>query len=331
MKSTVLAIESSCDESAVSIVDEDKNILFDSVFSQDHRKYQGVYPEIAAREHLKILPQLAKDAISKIDVKQITAIAVTTGPGLIGCLIVGTMIARGLGLALNKPVIPVNHLEGHALSVRLTESIEFPFLLLLISGGHSKIIEVLGVGNYRELGSTIDDAFGEAFDKVAKMLGLPYPGGVEIEKRARSGNEAAFSFPRSMLQQDNCDFSLSGIKTSVMRTIKKIDQLNDEIIANICASFQECIADIIVSKLKNAAKKCRRIVAAGGVASNLYIRSKIIDFAKDSGLEVCFPPIKFCTDNAAMIAWAAIERIKCNKHNYDDLEPRARWNLGDIV
>jgi N6-L-threonylcarbamoyladenine synthase len=331
MKTTVLAIESSCDESAVSIVDEDKNILFNRVFSQDHRKYNGVYPEIAAREHLKILPNFIKEGISEFDVNKITSIAVTTGPGLIGSLIVGIMLARGLGLSLNKPVIPINHLEGHVLSVRLTEDIDFPFLLLLISGGHSKIIEVLDLGNYNELGSTIDDAFGEAFDKVAKMLGLPYPGGIEIEKRAKFGNKDAFLFPRSMVDKNNCDFSLSGIKTSVMHTIEKISLITDQNISDICASFQECISDIIINKLKNAIKtsKCLKIVAAGGVASNLYIRNKIIDFGNNYNLKVYFPPVEFCTDNAAMIAWAAIEKIKCNNNKFinQSLEPQPRWEL----
>lgn len=361
----ILGIESSCDESAVAIVDHEKNILFNRIFSQDHKKYKGVFPEIAAREHLKILPAFLEEARPYFT--SLDGIAVTIGPGLVGSLIIGIMLARSLSLCLKKPLIPVNHLEGHALSARLCANIEFPFLLLLISGGHSKIILVQSVGHYIELGTTRDDAFGEAFDKVAVMLGLNYPGGPEIEKYARLGNNKAFIFPQPMANSNSCDFSLSGLKTAVKHQLGKLlkekEKLDHQIICDICASFQECISEIIIAKMQRAidtinnnnnnieaieakiednnVNECNRlaslklkgklkgIVAAGGVAANHYIRNKLETLSMKNKINFYAPPLHLCTDNAIMIAWTAIERWQNNIINFTEqsFEPKSRFPL----
>lgn len=336
----ILGIETSCDETSVAIVDANKQILTNLVLSQtEHKAYGGVVPEIAARSHIMHLKPLVKEALVKanLSMQDIDAIAVTAGPGLIGGLIVGLMFAKGLALAANKPLIAVNHLEGHALTARLVYDLTFPYLLLLISGGHCQILEVLGVGNYQMLGTTLDDAAGEAFDKVAKMLGLDCPGGPIIEQLAIKGNSYAFKLPLPLAKQDNCDFSFSGLKTAVKRIIDNQTKLNDQFIQDICASFQYAVAQILRIKLARAftiynAKYSadRRLVIAGGVAANNYLNNEFKKLAEENDFALFIPPIKLCTDNAAMIAWAGIERFRLGLINDLNVEPRSRWPLTDL-
>ena len=339
----VLGIESSCDETAVSIVQSDKTILSNIVFSQlkEHEAFGGVVPEIAARSHVHHLHRLAKQSLEEADIsiKQIDAIAATAGPGLIGGVMVGVMFAKGICSAANKPFIAVNHLEAHALTARLTSDLEFPYLLLLMSGGHCQILVVKGIGKYTKLGGTIDDAIGECFDKTAKLLGLPYPGGVSIEKRAKLGNEKRFQFSRPLLKQKNCNFSFSGLKTSVRNTIGEISELSEQDINDICASFQYTVTQIVLDRLQNAFSEfCREysdipnknLVIAGGVASNQYLRKAMQLLSRQSGFELIAPPPKLCTDNGAMVAWTGLERLKLNMINSIDFEPKSRWGLENL-
>ncbi len=335
----VLGIETSCDDTAVAIVDDKKNILSNVALSQikEHEPYGGVVPEIAARAHIDALDSLIKKALLDANIKnlkELDAIAVTAGPGLIGGVIVGVMTAKAIASAANIPIIAVNHLEGHALTARLVEDIEFPFMLLLVSGGHCQILSVLGVGQYEKLGSTMDDALGEAFDKVAKMLGLGYPGGPVVEKLAKLGNAKRFDFPRSMIGREGCDFSFSGLKTAVKREVDKIDNITDQDKNDFCASFQACIGDILEDRVKNALRifkqkypNAKTLVIAGGVAANQYIKARLQEITKKFDMQIATPPIKLCTDNGAMIAWAGIEKLKLG--HKDDLSflPRARWRL----
>ncbi|MBN8827181.1 MAG: tRNA (adenosine(37)-N6)-threonylcarbamoyltransferase complex transferase subunit TsaD [Sphingobacteriia bacterium] len=334
----ILGIETSCDETSIAIVDNNKNILSHKILSQieEHTPFGGVVPEIAARAHINYLPNLIKEALSEaqIDISKIDGIAVTSGPGLIGGLLVGLMTAKGIAASLNKPLIAVNHLEGHALTIRLTDKIEFPYLLLLVSGGHCQILIVHGVGSYTKLGSTIDDAVGEAYDKVAKMLQLGYPGGPAVEKAALKGNKHAYVFPKSMVGRDNCDFSFSGLKTAVKRTLDKIDNLNEQIIVDLCASFQFTVGEILKDRISNAIKLVKQnniiienLVIAGGVAANKYIISCLKEITDSNNLTIKSPPIKLCTDNGAMIAWVGVERMSLGFTNDLVTEPKATWPL----
>jgi len=341
----ILGIETSCDETSLAIVNERKEILLNLIHSQIeiHQAYGGVVPEIAARSHIEIIDKLLAQAeqISGIGLKDIDAIAVTSGPGLIGGLIVGLMTAKGLAHYLDKPLIEVNHLEGHALAPKLTEDIEFPYLLLLISGGHCQILIVKDVSDYEMLGSTIDDALGEAFDKFAKMLGLPYPGGPMIEKMAQNGNENKYILPKAMVGRDNCDFSFSGIKTALKNIIdiqKDQGALSQDFICDLSASFQKTICTILEDRLTNAMaiyeKRYsgeKRFVISGGVAANNYIRSKLQLLCDRNGYQLFVPPLKLCTDNAAMIAYAGMERFK--KGYISDLfaVPKSRWPLDGML
>ncbi len=353
----ILGIETSCDETAVAIVDDGKNILAQVLNSQIaiHQKYGGVVPEVAARGHVEILDQLILQALekAKLDFKDIDAFAATAGPGLIGGVIVGLMAAKTLAAVYQKPLIAVNHLEGHALTARLTNDIEFPFLLLLLSGGHCQILLAGGVADYKKLGETIDDALGEAFDKVAQMLGLPYPGGPEVEKLAVLGDEKRFKFSRPLLgNKDQLhNFSFSGLKTAVRREIEKLtaeefshfttpQKISNQDRMDICASFQHVVAEIIIDRLENLKKdavfafelsKVSNIVIAGGVAANRYIFSKLQSWAQKHGLEVVTPPLKLCTDNAVMIAWAGVERMKLGLTDKMDFKPKARWPLDSLT
>ena len=337
----VLGIETSCDETSVAIVDANKQILTNLVLSQtdEHKAYGGVVPEIAARSHILHLKPLINAAFqeTKLSINDIDAIAVTAGPGLIGGLIVGLMFGKGLALAANKPLIAVNHLEGHALTARLVNDLTFPYLLLLISGGHCQILEVLGVGDYRMLGSTLDDAAGEAFDKVAKMLGLGCPGGPIIEQLAKQGNVKAFQLPLPLAKQNNCDFSFSGLKTAVKRIIDSQEKIDEKFIQDICASFQYAVAQILCIKLEKAftiysAKHAtdKKLIIAGGVAANNYLNNKFKKLAEENDFALFVPPIKLCTDNAAMIAWAGIERLRLGLVNDLNFEPRSRWPLVEL-
>lgn len=331
----ILGIETSCDETSAAIVTEEKEILSNIVYSQikEHSKFGGVVPEIASRSHLKCIEEVTKCAIdqARISPNEIDAVAVTAGPGLIGGVLVGVMYAKGLSFALNKPLIAVNHLEGHALTARMTNDVKFPYLLLLVSGGHCQILVVEGVGKYHKLGGTLDDAVGEAFDKVAKMLGLSYPGGPIVEKLAKQGDELAYKFPIALKGREGCDFSFSGLKTSVRNLISKLD-LNEGIVADICASFQYAVSDNLIERLKNSVEmskawEIKQLVIAGGVAANQYLLSKITDTMRAYKIETIAPPIKLCTDNGAMIAWAGIERFRLGMIDNLEIVPKPRWPL----
>ena len=332
----ILAIETSCDETAVAIVSRDKKILSNIIVSQldEHKPYGGVVPEIAARAHLDYLPNIVRKSLSdtNLSFNDIDAIAVTGGPGLIGGVIVGVMFAKSIAYATDKPFLAINHLEGHALTARLTSDIEYPFLLLLISGGHCQFIIVEKLESYKIIGQTLDDALGEAFDKVAKMLGFTYPGGPIIEKIAKSGDALRFKLPKSLLERKDCDFSFSGLKTAVKRQVDKLN-LDQQTNADMAASFQYTVAEIIKNKLEHAINiytqnySNRKLVLAGGVAANLYLREKIKDITFKYDFELITPPVNLCTDNAAMIAWAAIEHYNAGNRSSFDFMPRDRWSL----
>jgi N6-L-threonylcarbamoyladenine synthase len=333
----VLGIETSCDETAASIVNDKREILSHVLYSQvsKHQKFGGVVPELASRAHLIQIQNIVKQALNdaKLVISDLDAIAVTAGPGLIGGLLVGLMFAKGLCYAANKPLIAVNHLEAHALTARLTNAeVEFPFLLLLVSGGHCQILQVKNVGEYVKLGSTLDDAAGEAFDKVAKMLKLGYPGGPIIESLALQGDENYYQFPQAMKGRKNCDFSFSGLKTSVRTLIEKV-QLNDEVIANICASFQKTVTDIIIDRLNNAVElssNTNQLVIAGGVAANRYIFTKVQAAMQKHNVITIAPPLKLCTDNGVMVAWAGLERLRLGFTDSLSFQPKARWPLDQL-
>ena len=336
----VLGIETSCDETAIALLDDKRNILLNDLYSQIkiHAQYGGVIPELAARKHIEILPKLIENTIitGKLRLNEIDAIAVTAGPGLIGGVIVGVMFAKSIASALGKPCIPINHLEGHALTARLTDpTLEFPYLLLLVSGGHCQIIYAKCIGQYQVLGSTRDDAVGEVFDKVAKMLGLSYPGGPIIEKLALNGNPNTYNFPKPFFREKHCNMSFSGIKTAVSRQIIKESELNDQIIADIAASFQNAIAMTLCDRLERAIENCSElfnsVVIAGGVAANQYIASKISELCIKYDKKLVVPPISLCTDNGAMIAWAGVERLHLGCKGSIDFIPRSKWSLDNLI
>lgn len=347
-----LGIESSCDETSAAIVDSDRNILSHIIYSQipEHQKYGGVVPELAARAHIlaidDVIQQTLKNAGKTID--DINVIAATAGPGLIGGVLVGWMAATGIAQSTNKPLVAVNHLEGHALVPRLcatladgtnkNTSVEFPYLLMLASGGHCQILLVRGVGKYELIGQTLDDSAGEAFDKVAKMLGLGYPGGPIVDKRAQSGNPRAFDFPRPLCDKPGCDFSFSGIKTAARTFLDRATQpLTDEYINDFCASFQASVVDCIVNRLSNAMKdervisaKPKTLVVAGGVAKNSAIRSAMEKMSQNHNMTFAAPPMNLCTDNGAMIAWAGIENWRVGNIVTEPIAPRPRWPLTEL-
>ena len=338
---TFLGIETSCDETAASIVQEKTDgtgkILSNIVSSQveEHKEFGGVVPEIAARAHVEKIEFIVKKAIkeSNYDINSLDGVAATAGPGLIVCLTVGLNIGKAIAGSLKKPFIAVNHLEGHALSPKINEKINFPYLLLLISGGHSQFLEVNGVNKYKRLGTTIDDALGEAFDKTAKLLGIEFPGGPIIEKWAKKGDENYFKLPKPIFKRGGCNLSFAGLKTAVLRTTKELK--NEKEKYHLAASFQKTINEILYEKtkkameifLKNKKNKKNTFVIAGGVASNISIRENLTALSKEKNFISVFPPINLCSDNAAMIAWAGIERYKMDL--VDDLEfpSKARWPL----
>jgi N6-L-threonylcarbamoyladenine synthase len=338
----VLGIESSCDETAVAVVREDKTILAQALASQvkEHAAYGGVVPEIAARAHLQQIDALYETALRDANMKldDIDAIAVTTGPGLIGGVIVGAMFAKALAAAAKKPLIAINHLEGHALTVRLTHEVAFPYFLLLVSGGHCQMLIVRGVGQYELIGQTKDDALGEAFDKCAKMLGLPYPGGPALEHAAKNG-QPIYKLPRPMFGTEQADMSFSGLKTAVRLLIQEQaakQGMSDKLVADIAASFQNTILDImrdrVAQGLKLAHVRCPGLTAvavAGGVAANQALRTALESIAAPLPLLVAPPAL--CTDNAAMIAWAGMERLLLGKQDALTTEPRARWPLAELT
>jgi N6-L-threonylcarbamoyladenine synthase len=334
----VLGIETSCDETSVAIVDSNRNILALNTLSKldEHRFFGGVVPEIAARNHMLYLKGLVEKSVHDADINlnDIDGIAATAGPGLIGGVLVGVMVAKALSSALKKPFIAVNHLEGHALTIRLTDNISFPYLLLLVSGGHCQLLTVEGLGKYKKLGATLDDAVGEAFDKVGKMLGLSYPAGPLVEALAKKGDGKKYELPKPLLHEKNCNFSFSGLKTAVKRLIDANTPLNEQMKADIAASFQETIAEVIVKKVANAMElyeehypTSRQLVVAGGVAANLFIRDRLNQLAVKKGYKLFAPRIDLCTDNAAMIAQVGIEYLRAGTVSSLTFEPRSRWPL----
>ena len=328
----ILGLESSCDDSAVALVTSDRRILAQAVVGQTqaHQPYGGVVPEIAARAHVEILPQLIQQILgdAMLSVGEVDAIAATAGPGLIGGVMVALLAGKGLALAAGKPLIAVNHLEGHALSPRLADpDLAFPYLLLLVSGGHCQLLEVRSVGDYRRLATTIDDAAGEAFDKAAKLLGLAYPGGPAIEELAKTGDPAAVPLPRPLVGSGEPHFSFAGLKSAVQRAVASGDYRAED----IAASFQQAVVDCLVDRTRLALGKsdAPALVVAGGVAANQAIREALSGLAKAEGRKFSVPPAWLCTDNAAMIAWAGAERFAAGERDPLDVAARARWPLDE--
>jgi len=335
----ILGIETSCDETAAAVVDGERRILADVVLSQIdvHRPYGGIVPEVAARAHLEHVDAMVAQAMAQAGktFADLDAVAATGGPGLIGGVMVGVMTAKAIALAANKPFLAVNHLEGHALTARLTHGIDFPYLLLLASGGHCQLLAVLGVGDYRRLGTTIDDAVGEAFDKAAKMIGLGYPGGPQIQAWAAKGDPARFTLPRPMKGKPGCDFSFSGLKNAVRLLVESLPQpLGEQDVADVASAFQNAVAESMADRTRRAIDifKSRwpdgkHLVVAGGVAANVALREKLTQLAAKAGLTFLAPPLNLCTDNAAMIAWAGAERFRLGLTDPLNFAPRPRWPL----
>jgi N6-L-threonylcarbamoyladenine synthase len=330
----ILGLESSCDETAVAIVAGDKTILAHKVASQmeTHKPWGGVVPEISARAHVEILTPLTHSVLAEsgLSLQEMDGIAVTAGPGLIGGVMVGLVTAKALALAAQKPLLAINHLEGHALSPRLVGQVDFPYLLLLASGGHCQLLRVENVGRYTRLATTIDDAAGEAFDKVAKMVGLGYPGGPLVERAARQGDAKRFLFPRPLKGAREPHFSFAGLKSAVLREVEKWPALEEQTQSDICASFQAAVVDCIIDRTTRALEKaqdCTALVVAGGVAANTAIRTALEALSAKHQLPFIAPPQWLCTDNAAMIAWAGVERFKLNLFDDFDVPARARWPL----
>jgi N6-L-threonylcarbamoyladenine synthase len=340
-KLTFLGIETSCDETAAAVVKEKDDgtgeILSNIVSSQveEHKEFGGVVPEIAARAHVEKIDLIIKKAIeeSGLELKDLDGIAATAGPGLIVCLTVGLSAGKAIAGTLKKPFIAVNHLEGHALSAKINKKIKFPYLLLLISGGHTQFLEVNGINKYKRIGTTIDDALGEAFDKTAKLLGIEFPGGPQIEKLAKKGDENYFKLPKPILRTGGCNMSFAGLKTAVLKSSKKLKNSNEKY--HLAASFQKTINEILYKKTTVAMEKFltnkkienKTFVIAGGVASNISIRNNLIKLAKIKKFKPIFPPINLCSDNAAMIAWAGIEKFKIDMINDLKFPSKARWPL----
>ncbi len=324
----ILGIETSCDETAAAVLAPDGRILAEVVHSQlaDHARFGGVVPEVAAREHLARLPGLVARVMHEAGIghAELCAVAATAGPGLIGGLIVGSSFGKGLALAHGLPFIGVNHLEAHALTVTLTNpETRFPYLLLLLSGGHCQCVAVEGVGQYRRLGSTLDDAVGEAFDKSAKLMGLPWPGGPHLERLAAQGDPRAVALPRPLLGRPGCDFSFSGLKTAVAQALAK-----GAAAADVAASFQAAVAHVLADRARHALgmmQGATAVVVAGGVAANQAVRTAL---AGATALPLIAPPMRLCTDNAVMVAWAGLQHLRAGRADALDHAPRPRWPLG---
>ncbi len=349
----LLGIETSCDETAAAVLDADGRVLAEALLSQtDHAAFGGVVPEIAARAHLSVLPGMVTRVMREAGVgfSELAGVAASSGPGLIGGLIVGSCFAKGVALAHSVPFVAVNHLEAHALTARLPgllpgpfrDGVPFPYLLLLLSGGHCQCVAVEGVGRYRRLGGTIDDAVGEAFDKVAKLLGLGWPGGPALERLAARGDPTRHAFPRPLLGRPGCDFSFSGLKTAVALLVaqRPPGPLEAADAADIAASFQRAVADVLADRADHAmaefAAACpegKRLVVAGGVAANAQLRACLQAAAEARGFAFVAPPQRYCTDNAVMVAWAGLERLRLGLVDKLDHAPRPRWPLdaADLV
>jgi N6-L-threonylcarbamoyladenine synthase len=345
---TILGIETSCDETAAAVVrgapPGPGEILSNIVASQmeAHRPFGGVVPEIAARAHVEMVDSVIAEALARagLSLAEIDGVAATSGPGLIGGVMVGLLSGKALALAAGKPLLAVNHLEAHALTARLSGGVVFPYLLLLVSGGHCQLVAVEGPGRYRVLGSTIDDAIGEAFDKTAKLLGLPYPGGPEIEAAAAKGNPKRFALPRPMVGREGADFSFSGLKTAVRQAAMAAGGLDTQGRNDLAASFQAAVLDIVADRLSVAMQKFRtmfgkgdeegRLVAGGGVAANGPLRGLLERLAARENFRLVLPPRELCTDNAAMVAWAGLERLALGQVDRLDAAPKARWPLESL-
>ena len=342
-KPIILGIESSCDETAASLITENEQgiatILSSIVSSQAdvHKEFGGVVPELAARSHIEKIDLITKKAIDESGVKleEVDAIATTAGPGLIVCLSVGLSFGKAIAISLGKPFIAVNHLEGHALSPRLNSKLDYPYLLLLISGGHTQFLNVQGLGKYKRLGTTIDDAVGEAFDKTAKLLGIEFPGGPKIEEYAKKGDPNKYELPKPILHRGGCNLSFAGLKTAVLRIIKQIK--TDQEKYDLAASFQKTIEEILYKKSKVAFKEFKNVngdkantfVVAGGVAANKRIRKVLTTLCEEENFEAIFPPINLCGDNAAMIAMVGLEKYKLKQFNKLDHPAKPRWPLDE--
>jgi len=337
----VLGIETSCDETAAALVDAERAVRASLVLSQidEHAPFGGVVPEIAARSHLDHLDRLIREAMDRagLGFEDLAGVAATGGPGLIGGVFVGVMMAKAISAARALPFVAVNHLEGHALSVRLSDDVGFPFLLLLVSGGHCQLLAVEAVGRYRRLGATIDDAVGEAFDKTAKLLGLGYPGGPALERAAADGDPGRFALPRPMLGRPGCDFSFSGLKTAVRHLLAQLGEPDAATRCDVAASFQAAVGDVLVDRCRNALALFRArygragpLVVAGGVAANQALRGRLAAFAAAEGCALHAPPAALCTDNAAMIAWAGLERLRAGLTDSLAFAPRPRWPLEEL-
>ncbi len=339
----VLGIETTCDETAAAVVGLKPGgageILADEVMSQiaAHAPFGGVVPEIAARAHVEVVDLLIARALKRAGVaaRDLDGVAAAAGPGLIGGVLVGLMAGKGVALACGKPFIAVNHLEAHALTARLTDNVAFPFLALLASGGHTQILAVKGVGDYDRLGATKDDAIGEAFDKTAKLLGLPFPGGPAVEAAAEGGDPDRFALPRPLLARPEADFSLSGLKTAARLAAESVAPLRPRDVSDLCASFQAAVVDVVEDRIRVGLKLFRRrigaapkaVVVAGGVAANRALREALTHFCAEAGLTFVAPPPKLCTDNGAMIAWAGLERLRLGMIDGLGTPGRPRWPL----
>ncbi len=338
-----MGIETSCDETAVAIVTGERQILANLVLSQqEHAAFGGVVPEVAARAHLHHIDTMVAEAlqVAGLSFKDLDAVAVTAGPGLIGGVLVGAMTAKAIAAVHNIPLIAVNHLEGHALTVRLTDDVRFPYLLLLVSGGHCQLLIAEAVGKYKRLGTTLDDAVGEAFDKTAKLLGLGFPGGPAVEKMALECNNGAaalekFPLPTPLVGKEGCDFSFSGLKTAIRRIVDRLPAIVErQDAADICHSFQHSVAVVLTDRTERALQKylalrpaCPALVVAGGVASNRMLRGALEGVCKKHGARFIAPPLALCTDNAAMIAWAGVERLRLGLTDPIDFPLYPRWPL----
>ena len=342
----VLGIETTCDETAAAVVerlpDGRGRILSNVVLSQidQHAAFGGVVPEIAARAHVEVLDGIVADAMSQagVPLERIDGIAAAAGPGLVGGVIVGLTTAKAIAMVAAKPLIAVNHLEAHALTARLTDATPFPYCLFLASGGHTQILAVRGVGDYVRLATTMDDAIGEAFDKTAKLLGLGYPGGPQVEKEAARGKATRFALPRPMQHRKEADFSFSGLKTALRLEAEAVAPLSDEDVSDLCASFQAAVTDVVYDRLRAGLRLFRAqcgapnaLVVAGGVAANQAIRTVLQKLATEEKIKLIAPPPELCTDNGAMIAWAGAERLALGLVDTLDAAPKARWPLDEVA